>query len=61
MIFHLFDDRAGPSVRDDPRQRIFMFRTDMDEVNIEPIDLGDEIRQRVELCLDLAPVIFAGQ
>jgi hypothetical protein len=22
---HLFDDRAGPSVRDDERQRIFMF------------------------------------
>jgi len=37
---HLFDDRAGPSVSNDERQRIFMFRTDVDEMNVEPIDPG---------------------
>jgi len=43
----LLDDRAGPSVRDDERQRILMFRTNVDEMNVEPIDLGDEVRQGV--------------
>ena len=41
----LLDDRAGPSVRDDERQRIFMFRTNVNEVDVQPIDLGDELRQ----------------
>jgi hypothetical protein len=30
----LFDDRAGPPVIDDERQRIFMLRANMDEVNV---------------------------
>jgi hypothetical protein len=29
----LFDDRAGPAVRDDDRQRILMFRTNVNEMN----------------------------
>ena len=41
----LLDDRAGPSVRDDERQRIRMFRTNVNEVNVQPVDLGDELRQ----------------
>jgi hypothetical protein len=40
----LLDDRAGPAVRDDERQRIIVLRTSVDEVNVEPIDLGDEVR-----------------
>ena len=55
--FQLFGDRARPSVRDDERQRIFMFRTDVNEVNVEPIDLGDELGQGVHFCFDLAPVV----
>ena len=39
----LLDDRAGPSVRDDERQRIFVFRTNVNEMNVQPIDLGDEV------------------
>ena len=54
----LLDDRAGPSVRDDERQRILVLRADVNEVNVEPIDLGDEVRQGVELRLDLAPVVL---
>ena len=54
----LLDDRAGPAVRDDQRQRIFMFRTNVNEVNVQPIDLGDEIRQRIQPRLDLAPVVL---
>ena len=54
---HLLDDRAGPPVRDDERQRIFMFRTNVNEMNVEPVDLGDELRQGVQLRLDLPPVV----
>ena len=53
----LLDDRAGPSVRDDDRQRILMFRTNVDEMNVESIDLGDELRQGVQPRFDLAPVV----
>ena len=47
----LLDDRAGPSVVDDERQRIFVFRTNVDEVKVEPVDLGYELRQGVQLRL----------
>ena len=43
--FELLNDRAGPPVRDDERQCIFMFGTNVNEVNVQPIDLGDEVRQ----------------
>ena len=56
--FQLLDDGAGPPVGDDERQRIFMFRTNVNEMNIQPIDFGDEIRQGVQLGLDLAPIIL---
>src|SRR4051794_4000855 len=54
----LLDDRAGPSVQDDQRQRIFMLRADVNEVNVEPIDLGDEVRQSLQPRLALAPVVL---
>src|SRR5271167_923734 len=56
--FQLFDDRARPSVRNDQRQRIFMFRTDVNEMDVEPVDLGDELWQGVQSCFDLAPVVI---
>ena len=40
----LFYDRAGPPVRDDQRQRIFVPRTSVYEMNVQPIDLGLELR-----------------
>jgi len=39
---HLLDDRAGPSVRDDERQRVVVLRTHVNEMNVQPIDFGDE-------------------
>ena len=39
----LLDDRAGPSVRDDHRQRILVLRANVNEVNVEPVDLGEEV------------------
>ncbi len=54
----LFDDRAGPSVRDDHGQGVLVLRANVHEVDVQPIDLGDELRLRVQPRLDLAPVIF---
>jgi hypothetical protein len=52
------NDRAWPSVRDDERQRILVFRTHMNEMNVQSIDLGEELRQRVKPRLDLAPIVI---
>src|SRR5215813_818933 len=35
-----------------------MFRTNVDEMNVEPIDLGNELRQGVQFRLGLAPVVI---
>jgi len=40
------------------RQRVLMFGADVDEVDVEPVDVRDELRQGVQLRLDLAPVVF---
>ena len=53
----LLDDRAGPAVRDDERQRVLVLRADVDEVDVEPVDLGHELRQGVQLRLAPAPVV----
>src|SRR3546814_16809551 len=55
----LLDDRSRPAVGDDDRQGILMLRTSGDEVNVELVDFGDEVREGVPPRLDLAPVIFA--
>ena len=54
---HLLDDRAGPAMRDDHRQRIFMLRTNVNEMDVEAIDLCDEVRHGFQFCLALTPVI----
>src|SRR5215207_185469 len=54
----LLDNRAGPSVADEERQRILMFRTNMNEMDVEPIDLGDEVWQVLQFLLALAPVVL---
>ena len=56
----LLDDRARPSMRDDERQRILMFRTNVDEMNVQPVDLRGELRQGVQFSLDLAPIVIGG-
>ncbi len=52
------DDRARPAVRHDQRQRVLMSRPDVDEVDVHPVDLGRELRQRVQPRLALAPVVL---
>src|SRR5258706_12212413 len=54
---HLLDDRAGPAMRDDHRQRIFMLGPNVNEVNVEAIDLSDEVRYGLQFRLALAPVV----
>ena len=49
----LLDDRAGPAVGDDHRQRILMLRPHVNEVDVQPVDLGDELRQGVQPRLHL--------
>ena len=46
-------------MRDDHRQRVFMLRADVNEMNVESIDLGDEVRHGVDLRLALAPIVRA--
>src|SRR6202161_2534200 len=55
---HLLDNRTGPSVRNDQRQSVFMFRTHVDEVNVESIDLGYELRQGAQSRFNLPPVVL---
>src|SRR5581483_12462175 len=55
---HLLDDRAWPPVRNNQRQRMLVFGSDVNEMNVESIDLGDKLRQGVEFCLDLTPVVL---
>jgi hypothetical protein len=40
----LLNDRARPPVRDDQRQRVLMPGANVNEVNVQPIDLGNEVR-----------------
>src|SRR5207245_3107357 len=51
------DARAGPAVRHDQRQRVLVWRLHVDEMDVQAVDLGRELRERVELRLGLAPVV----
>ena len=53
-----FEDRAGPAMGHDQRHRVRMTRTDVSELDVEPVDLGDELRQGIQLRLGLAPVVI---
>ena len=58
-VEHL-EDRTRPAVRDDQRQRVRVRRLDLDEVDVDPVDLGDELRHRVQSLLDPSEVVVAG-
>jgi len=42
----------------DQRQGILMFRANVNEVNVESIDVGDELRRGVKSLFNLTPVII---
>ena len=52
------DHGAGPAVRHDQRQRVLVLRPDVDEVDVHAVDLGRELRQRIQLRLGPAPVVL---
>ena len=52
------DDRTGPAVRDDHRQCVRTRRLDVNEVNVEAVDFGLELRQGIQPCLARAPVVL---
>ncbi len=54
-----FEDRAGPAVGKDHRQGAAMVRAHVDEMDVDAVDGGDELRQRVELGFKAAPVVAA--
>ena len=45
-------------MRHDQRQRVLVLGRDVDEVDVHAVDLGRELRQRVQLRLGLAPVVL---
>jgi hypothetical protein len=45
-------------VIDDERQRVSVLGTNVDEVNAEPVDLGDELGERVQRRLAPTPVVL---
>jgi hypothetical protein len=52
------DDRAWPPVRDDQRQGVVVRRLRVDEVDVQPIDFGLELRERVQPRLAPSPVVI---
>ena len=51
------EHRARPAMGHDHRQGIGMLRANVNEVDVEAVDLGDELRQGIQLRLRLAPVV----
>ena len=53
----LLDDRTGPAVGDDDRQGVRVLRLHVDEVDVEPVDVRDEIGIGEDLRLGAAPIV----
>ncbi len=48
----------GQPWREDDRERVLVFRADVDEVDVEPVDLGAEVRQGAQPSLAPAHVVL---
>src|SRR5262249_34846 len=57
--FEQLDHRTRPAVRDDQGQRLLVLRLHVDEVDPETVDLGLELRQRVQPRRDPPEVVLA--
>ncbi len=55
-----FDNRAGPAVGEDQRQGLGMRRAHVQEMNIQPVDLGGELGETIEQRLPPAPIVVTG-
>src|SRR5262249_39001202 len=58
-VEHL-NDGAGPAMRDDERQRILVRRPDVDEVDVEAVNFGNELRESVQPRLEPPEVVVGG-
>ena len=54
----LLDRRARPPVRDDERQGVLVLGANVNEVDVDAVDLGDEVREGGKALLELAPVVI---
>jgi hypothetical protein len=61
MTFGELDDRTGPAVRHEQRQGVVVRRAQVRELDVQPVDLGDELPQLVEPRLELARVVAGAQ
>ena len=52
------DDRAGPAVGHDQRHRVLVPRPDVDEMDLDPVDVRRELRQRIQPRLAPAPAVL---
>jgi hypothetical protein len=55
-----FDEGARPAVSEDQRYPPAASRPLVDEVDPDPVELGAEVRERVQFSLLRAPVVLAG-
>src|SRR5689334_12441156 len=51
------NDRTGPSVRHDQWQRVLVLRLHVDEMDVDSVDRGEELRERVQSRLAAPPVV----
>jgi hypothetical protein len=58
-VEHL-DDRAGPAMGDEQRQGTLVGGADVEEVDVQPVDLGHELGDGVESGLESAQVVAVG-
>ena len=58
--FHEFDDRARPAMGHHQGQRIRITRADVQEMDIQTVDFGHELRNRVQPAFGLTPVVLIG-
>src|SRR5258708_34903378 len=54
----LLDDRAWPTVGNDDRQRILIFGTDVNKINIEPIYRRHGLRKGIQFSFGLSATVI---
>src|SRR5215472_4342323 len=54
---HELDNRTGPTMGDDQRQGGPLARTQVQKVNVEPVNLGRELGEPVQAYLARTPII----
>jgi hypothetical protein len=53
-----FQNGSRPAMSQDQRQCVRMPGANVNEMNVEPVDLGQELRQGIQPCLDPPPTVL---